>query len=239
MLAKPFDLVLHHAALRGVEGLRDVGVADGRIAAIAPTLPPGTRSEDLGGRLVIPGFVDSHIHLDKSCLLACCGTGDLKEAIRTVSALKQGFTVEDVRQRAQRTLEKAILQGTMHMRTHVEIDPRIGLRSLEAILGLKRDYAFAIDLEICVFPQEGMTNDPGTEELLVEALQQGADLLGGCPYTDSDPAGQIARLFAIAVRFDVDLDFHLDFDLDPGGSHIGEVCRQTVAHGWGGRVAIG
>ena len=239
MLAKPFDLVLHNAALRGVEGLRDVGVAGGRIAAIAPSLPPGTRSEDLGGRLVIPGFVDTHIHLDKSCLLSCCGTGDLKEAIRTVSALKKGFTVEDVRQRAQRTLEKAILQGTTHMRTHVEIDPRIGLRSLEAILGLKRAYAFAIDLEICVFPQEGMTNDPGTEELLVEALQRGADLLGGCPYTDSDPAAQIARLFAIAVRFDVDLDFHLDFDLDPNGSHIGEVCRQTVAHGWGGRVAIG
>jgi cytosine deaminase len=239
MLAKPFDLVLHHAALRGVEGISDVGVVGGRIAAIEPCLPSGAHSEDLGGRLLIPGFVDSHVHLDKSCLLACCGTGDLKDAIRTVSVLKRDFTVEDVRERAGRTLEKAILQGTTHMRTHVEIDPRVGLRSFEAILGLKRDYAWAIDLAICVFPQEGMTNDPGTEDLLIEALEAGADLLGGCPYTDSDPAAQIARLFAIAAAFDVDLDLHLDFDLDTAGGLFGEVCRQTRAHGFGGRVAIG
>lgn len=239
MLARPHDLVLHRAALRGVEGLRDLAISGGRIAAIAPTLPPGVRSEDLGGRLVIPGLVDSHVHLDKSCLLGCCGSGDLREAIRTVAALKRDFTVADVRQRAARTLEKAILQGTTHMRTHVEVDPRVGLRSFEAIRGLQSDYAFAIDLEICVFPQEGMTNDPGTEELLVEALAAGADVLGGCPYTDDDPDGQIARLFAMAGRFDVDLDFHLDFDLDPSWSLFGEVCRQTRAHGYGGRVAIG
>ena len=65
--------------------------------------------------------------------------------------------------------EKAIVQGTARMRTHVEVDPRIGLRSFRAICRLKRDYAWAIDLEICVFPQEGLLNDPGTEELLVAA----------------------------------------------------------------------
>ena len=104
---------------------------------------------------------------------------------------------------------------------------------------LKRDYAWAIDLQICVFPQEGLINDPGTEELLVEACEQGADLIGGCPYTDTDPAAQIARIFDIARRFDLDIDFHLDFDLDPSWMHLDEVCRQTDAHRWGGRVAVG
>ena len=66
-----------------------------------------------------------------------------------------------------------------------------------------------------MFPQEGLTNDPGTEELLIEACEGGADLIGGCPYTDTDPNEQIARIFAIAERFDLDIDFHLDFDLDP------------------------
>ena len=72
---------------------------------------------------------------------------------------------------ARRTLEKAIVQGTTRMRTHVEVDPRIGLTSFAAIRRLKRDYAWAIDLEICVFPQEGLLNDPGTEELLVAACR--------------------------------------------------------------------
>ena len=125
------------------------------------------------------------------------------------------------------------------MRSHVEVDPRAGLRSFEALKTLKRDYAWAIDLTICVFPQEGLTNDPGTEELLVRALQDGADALGGCPYTDTDPHGQIKQLFSLATRFDVDLDFHLDFDLDTSWMHLDEVCRQTKLHGFGGRVAIG
>ena len=73
----------------------------------------------------------------------------------------------------------------MYMRTHVEVDPRVGLRGFNAIRRLKQDYRWAIDLEICVFPQEGLTNDPGTEGLLVEACANGADLIGGCPYTDT------------------------------------------------------
>jgi cytosine deaminase len=104
---------------------------------------------------------------------------------------------------------------------------------------LKDDYSFAIDLQICVFPQEGLINDPGTEELLIEACEKGAGVIGGCPYTDSDPDGHIARIFAIARRFDLDIDFHLDFDLNPRSMSLPEVCRQTEAHGWQGRVAIG
>ena len=70
-----------------------------------------------------------------------------------------------------------------------------------------------------------MLNDPGTEELLIAACEQGADLIGGCPYTDSDPHGQIARIFAIARQFDCDIDFHLDFDIDPSRMDLDEVCR--------------
>jgi cytosine deaminase len=136
-------------------------------------------------------------------------------------------------------MEMAIGKGTMHMRTHVEVDPRVGLRSFEAMKRLRQDFAFALDLSICVFPQEGLTNDPGTEELLEQALVEGADLLGGCPYTDSDPSGQMERLFALAARHDVDLDFHLDFDLDPSWGHLEEICDRTEKAGWGGRVAVG
>jgi cytosine deaminase len=237
-----FDFVLCQARLPGQEKLLvDIGVRDGCIAAITPTLVCDAPEESAGGRVVIPGFVDSHIHLDKSCILDRCDgrEGTLQEAISQVAAAKRGFTEQDVYDRARRTLEKAIVQGTTRMRTHVEVDPRIGLTSFRAIRRLKQDYAWAIDLEICVFPQEGLINDPGAEDLLTAACEQGADLIGGCPYTDSNPHGQIARVFDIARRFDIDIDFHLDFDLDPTWMHLDEVCRQTESHRWGGRVAIG
>ncbi|MET0427619.1 MAG: amidohydrolase family protein, partial [Microvirga sp.] len=159
--------------------------------------------------------------------------------IRAVSAMKRSFTVEDVYARGARVLDRAIVKGTTRMRTHVEVDPRVGLRGFEAVRALKRDYAWALDLSICVFPQEGLTNDPGAEELLVAALEGGADVLGGCPYTDAAPRDQIARIFALAERFDVDLDFHLDFDLDPSWNHLDEVCRRTERHRYHGRVAVG
>jgi cytosine deaminase len=73
----------------------------------------------------------------------------------------------------------------------------------------------------------------------VAACAGGADLVGGCPYTDTHPHEHIARIFAIARRFDLDIDFHLDFDLDPGWMHLDEVCRTTDANRYGGRVAIG
>ncbi|ERI53347.1 amidohydrolase [Pseudomonas sp. EGD-AK9] len=199
------------------------------------------RELDLGGGLVLPGLIETHIHLDKACILERCNlrAGTLAEAIAETSAAKAGFTEADVYQRGARVLELAIAQGTMHMRTHVEIDPQIGLTGFNAVRRLQADYAWAVDLQICVFPQEGLLNNPGTEALLCQALAQGADVLGGCPYTDSDPHGQIRRLFELAVAHDCDLDFHLDFDLDPTGMTLPEVLRCTELHGWGGRVTVG
>lgn len=242
-----FDLIFRQAALTGHADLVDIGVRDGRFAAIAHRIAADAPEVVIGGRAVLPGFVDSHVHLDKACLLGRCGhaqglakgPGGLKGAIAAVAAMKRDFTVEDIVTRGAKVLEMAIAKGTTRMRTHVEVDPRAGLRGFEAVSQLKRDYAWGIDLSICVFPQEGLTNDPGAEELLVEALAQSADLLGGCPYTDSDPDAQITRLFDLAERFDVDLDFHLDFDLDPSWMRLDEVCRQTIKRGWQGRVAIG
>ncbi|MGY4477686.1 amidohydrolase family protein [Bradyrhizobium sp. USDA 3364] len=242
MIAKPaFDLVFRNALTRGSPAAVDIGVADGRIAAIAPQLSCEAIEIDLGGRLALPGFVDTHIHLDKACLLGRCGHdhSGVAEAIRAVAAMKRDFTVEDVYARGAKVIERAIAAGTTRMRTHVEIDPRIGLRGFEAVKALKRDYAWALELALCVFPQEGLTNDPGTDELLVAALNDGAEAIGGCPYVDSDPNAQIARIFDLAQAFDIDVDLHLDFDLDPSWWHMEEVCRQTERRNYHGRVAIG
>jgi cytosine deaminase len=209
--------------------------------AIEPGLAAEGETIDLAGRLVSPGFVETHIHLDKSCILDRCKSerGDLEEAIAEAAKAKAAFTPEDVHSRAVRTLEKAILQGTTHMRTHLEVDPGVGLRGLEGVLPLVKQYAWAIDLEICVFPQEGLLNNPGTDELMVEALERGCRVVGGAPYTDSNPPGQIDRVFELARDYDIDVDMHLDFGPNAEGMDVDHVCKRTREFQYGGRVAIG
>jgi cytosine/creatinine deaminase len=241
-MSSAIDLVLREARIAGSEPrVVDIGIGAGRIVAIEPNLACEAPVQNLDGRLVVPGFVETHIHLDKSCIIDRCTIrqGTLAEAFSETTAAKRGFTEEDIYARASRTLVKAISQGTTRLRTHVEVDPRIGFKGLDAIRRLKQDFAWAADLEICAFPQEGLLNDPGCDELLIAACRNGADLIGGCPYVDSDPHGHIARIFAIAEEFDLDIDFHLDFDLDPSWMHLHEVLRQTERMGWGGRVAVG
>ncbi|HYM03228.1 MAG TPA: amidohydrolase family protein [Stellaceae bacterium] len=236
------DLVIRNARLADrPEALLDIGVEDGRIVALTQQLAAEARAVDAGGRLVSAGLVETHIHLDKTRIIDRCtvSEGTVQEAVAQTAAAKRGFTEEDVYARARRTLENAILNGTMVMRTHVEIDPGIRFRGFDAILKLAKDYAWAIDVEICAFPQEGLTNNPGTEELLAEALRRGAQLLGAVPYIDSDPHGQIDRIFALARAYDVDIDMHLDLGDTPEGMDIEYVCERTAAYRYGGRVAVG
>src|ERR1700677_1410466 len=238
-----FDLVVRNARIAGNEDHTvDIGIHGGRFTAIEAKLPESDGpTQDLAGRLVTPGLVETHIHLDKSCLLGRCNCelGTLDEAIAEVASAKKKFTEQDVYARACNTLEKSIKNGTNRMRTHVEVDPRVGLTSFRALKRLKQDYAWAIDLELCVFPQEGLLDDPGCEDVMLQALKEGADVVGGAPYMDKDSHGQIGRIFDLGRRFGVDIDFHLDFGLDPAHLDLNEVCRLADHHKWGGRVAIG
>jgi cytosine deaminase len=238
----PFDLLLRDGLLP--DGRRtDIGCRDGRIAALgALGDAPAAASHELGGRLVTPGLVDAHVHLDKAFLSARAPSleGTLAEAIRVTGEAKRRFTVEDIRARARQVLDLAVRSGTTAMRGHVEVDPIVGLKGLEAVLPLKAEYAPALDLQLCAFAQEGILQAPGTEALLARALRAGAaDLVGGCPYNDTDPRAHVDTVFRLAREFDVDADFHADFFDEPEHLHVRYICEQTVRHGWQGRVAVG
>jgi cytosine deaminase len=125
------------------------------------------------------------------------------------------------------------------MRTFVEVDPRAGHRSFDALLRLARDYAWAIDIQLCAFAQEGITNEPETAAMLAQALEKGAQLVGGCPYTDPDPEAHVEAIFELARRYDVDVDFHADFDLDPERSILPKIASEAMRHGYQGRVTVG
>ena len=235
------DLVLKNARIAGreTEGPTNVTIKDGRIAAVGRDAPAARETIDLGGALLSPGFVESHIHLDKSRVFdrAQLVTGKVPEAFKEVLRLKAGFTPEDVRTRAVATLERSILNGVTHMRTHLETDPTVGLRSLDAVLPLIEEYRWAIDIEICIFPEEGLLDLPGTEELLREGLKRGCRVIGAAPEADRNARGQIDRIFEIAREFDVDIDMHLDFGETGDDMLIEYVCDKADEFRFGGRVS--
>ena len=236
------DLVLRGAQLPDRHGPVDIVIQDGVIADLGTAGGMLARETiDLAGRVVTPGLVEAHIHLDKALLddRIVATTGTLAEAIRVTSEAKRAFTVDDIRARARRALDLAVRAGTTAMRTHVEVDPIVGLAGMEAVLPLRDEYRGALDLQVCAFAQEGIVKAPGTEGLLRRALTMGADLVGGCPYNDTDGAEHVRIIFALASAFGVDADFHVDFADEPEHLHIRNVAAQTVRTGWRGRVVVG
>lgn len=237
------DVVIRNLRVAGrmSEALLDIGIDDGRIVAVEPGLVADASIYDAKGCLACPGLVETHIHLDKSRIIDRCAPQDRRtlSPILGITPLKKGMSIDDVRTRAQRTIEQCVLHGTTRMRTQVEVDPDIGMRGFDAVHSLIADYRWAIDIEICIFPQEGLTNRPGTDELLVEGLRRGAKVIGGAPRYDTDSARQIERVFELARQFDVDVDMHLDVGNTYDNMHIHLVRQLTEKYKRGGRVVVG
>lgn len=237
------DLIIRNARLASAPDATptDIGIAGGSIVALQPGLVADAPVYDAGGCLTCAGLIETHIHLDKSRIIDRCTpeVGRQPAAMERVAAVKQTFTEQDVYDRAGRTLEGCIKFGTTRMRTHVELDAGVELRSFDAIERLRQDYAWAIDLELCVFPQEGLTNNPDSDRLLVAALKRGAKVIGAAPNYDPDKAGHVRRIFDLAREYDVDIDMHLDSGNSPADMDIHLVCELTEAYGLGGRVAVG
>ncbi|HTO11031.1 MAG TPA: amidohydrolase family protein [Candidatus Binatia bacterium] len=240
-MSETVDLLLRGARLPDRQNLADIAITGDRIVAVDPVARPARETVELGGRLVTPGLVEAHIHLDKALLTdrVTVTAGTLEEAIRVTGQVKRTFTAEDITSRARQVLDLAVRAGTTAMRSHVEVDPIVGLTGIEAMLALRQEYAPALDLQLCAFAQEGILKAPGTEGLLRRALTMGADLVGGCPYNDSDGIEHIRIVFGLATAFGVDADFHVDFADEPEHLHVREIAAQTVRAGWQGRVTVG
>jgi cytosine deaminase len=238
------DLVIHNARLpdSADDRLVDIGFAGSRIAAIEPRIEADAPAYDAEGCLCCGGLIETHIHLDKSRIVDRCTPEPSRhqpDHMRRVQAVKATFTIEDIYRRAKETLEGCIKHGATRVRTHAEIDAPVGVKSVEALLVLAREYAWAVDLEICVFAQEGLTTAPAADAALVKGLEMGARVIGAAPNYDVDHAGQINRVFELARRFDVDIDMHIDSGHDPASLDTHLVADLTERFRLGGRVAMG
>ncbi|GCF93770.1 N-acyl-D-amino-acid deacylase [Enterococcus florum] len=236
------DLLIKQARLNDGEDLQDVAVEKGRITQIAPVIEGDAKEViEAAGRVLIPGLVESHIHLDKALIAdrEPNKSGTLKEAIEVTAKLKPTFTEEDVYQRAKQALEMIIRRGATTVRTHSEFDPAQGFTGFNMIMKLKEEYKDRIDMQVVAFPQEGIFKAPGTEKMMYEAMDMGADVVGGIPYNDAPANDHIDLIFEIAKKYDKDIDLHQDFADEADDTSIEYLCKKTIQEGYEGRVSVG
>ena len=236
------DLIVRKARLADDKPLMDVGVSDGKFAAIEPHLPDGGAKEIFAeGRVLIPGLVEGHLHLEKALIKDRMPnrSGTLQEAIAVTGKLKPTFSAEDIYERARTALTWLVRNGSTHLRAESEFDPSQGFVGFEVTLALKQEFKHCLDIQICAFPQEGIFKVPGTEQMMHQALRSGADVCGGIPYNDTDPHQHIDLLFRLAKEYGVSLDVHQDFADDADAMSIEYLARKTIQEGYEGRVVVG
>jgi cytosine/adenosine deaminase-related metal-dependent hydrolase len=221
----------------------DVLVRDGRIAAIGAGATGGDATFDAGGRLMIPGLVEAHTHLDKSFW----GMGwhkhtagpALIDKIETERRNRREFGIEPDRQ-SGRLVAQMVKLGTTHIRSHVDVDTEVGLAGIKGVMAMRERLKDVIDVEIVAFAQSGMLIRPGTLELLDQAMAMGADVVGGLdPCTlDRDPKGHLDAIFGLAETYGRPLDIHLHERGEVGAFSMELIIERTRALGMQGKVAI-
>lgn len=224
-----------------------IEVERGRIANLLPAageLATRPDAHDLGGALVLPPLVDGHIHLDKTLLglpwVPNQATGnrvaDRIEAERKVRAAR---TVPEAETGAN-LVRQVMASGTLHMRSHVDIDNQLGLRNLHEILKVRERFRDLVTIQIVAFPQSGILRSPGTADLLDAAVTEGADLLGGLDPLgiDGDLDGHLGAVFSIAERRGVGVDIHLHDSGESGIIQLRAIAQRTEAAGLQGRVTV-
>lgn len=224
------DLIFHNAKSLHVPDNMDIGVTDGQITYIKATgslMPAAKQVIEADGRVVLPGLNESHIHLEKAYLLNKMehDAHSLKEAIQMTAELKKLFTIEDMKTRASRVIEKSIQSGVTTIRAQVEVDDILGLSAMNTILSLKEQYQDKITIQIVAFPQEGIFIQKQGTVLMDEAMKMGADAVGGIPYNDRDQAEHLNFVFTLAEKYGKPIDLHIDDSDNPNDLSILDIIK--------------
>ena len=217
---------------------------DGRITALMPSIPPGAaeRVIDLHGKLVTPGLVDAHQHLDKSRTrrLVANPAGTLEGASAAYRTFAERATREDIIARAERTLDICLAHGTVAIRNHTNIESQSGLRAFEAMVELRERRRDRITLQVVAHLTSDAPRNLGAARAWLEAaIAAGADAIGGVPQYADQPLAFLDLLFEFAERSGLPLDMHVDEHLDCGRLLFDAVIERTRAHGMQGRVTAG
>ena len=238
----PYDLIIRHARLHRRPDLVDIAVQDGQFARIATAISDSAAREiDAGGRLVSPPFIDAHVHLDAVLTVGqprYNASGTLLEGIQIWSERKPSLTREDVKRRVLEEIRWEVAQGTLHIRSHVDVcDPN--LTALKALIEVREEVRDLCDLQLVAFPQDGILSFPNGRELMRQAMELGCDVVGGIPHyewTRDMGVEDVHYAFALAKEFNRDIDCHIDETDDPHSRFTEVMAADTLQQGWQGRV---
>src|SRR6184192_4652254 len=199
---------------------------------------------DCAGKLLLPTFIDAHVHLDKVLIRDELREhdGTLAGAIGAIHERKRRYTAEDVRARARAVIEESVRLGTTRLRSHVDVDTIGGLTPLEGVMAAAADCSDIAEVRTVAFPQEGLLRDPGALDLMEAALEMGADVVGGMPHWEPNEAAQrehVRLCFELAQRFDRDVDMHVDETDDGNVRTLEMVADEALLRGFTGRVCAG
>ena len=238
------DTIIRQARLRGREGTWDIGIAGDRIAAVSEHLPEEATTEvDAAGNLIMPTYVNGHIHLDKCFLQEKMRPNKdytFGECLELTWEHKANYTTEDILERAGRAIKEGVLNGTTVFRAFADVDSIGKLRGLDGLLALREQWRGVVHIEVVAFPQEGIIRDPGTAELMEEAMRLGADVVGGLPWfemLDEDARSHIDFCFELAKRYDKDIHMLVDDTDNPLSRSLEYLAVATLREGYQGRVS--
>ncbi|EGQ7994589.1 cytosine deaminase [Vibrio vulnificus] len=229
-------LLIKNVTLKGQEGLQQILIEDGKFTRIEDNNVELNYTGDVldaeGGMAVAP-FCEPHIHLDTTQTAGEPSwniSGTLFEGIERWAERKETLSIEDVKSRAKQTLKWQIANGVQHVRTHVDVsDPT--LIALKAMVEVREEMKEWVDIQIVAFPQEGILSYPNGKELLEEAVQLGADVIGAIPHFEFTREYGIESLhyvFELAQKYDRLIDVHCD-EIDDEQSRFVETLA-ALAH---------
>jgi cytosine/creatinine deaminase len=239
-----FDLIVRRGKLLGRPGYWDIAISGEEIAAIEPRIDAsGVTEIDAAENLVAPTYVNGHVHLDK------CNLGDVmrpnltnsfQECLEITWEHKRNYTVEDIVARASAAVEDGVLNGTTVFRVFADVDSIGGLKPIEGVLALKKKWEGIVRIETVSFPQEAIIRDPGTLDLMEEAMEMGADVVGGLPwheYLDEDARSHIDLCFQLAKKYDKDIHMLVDDTDNPQSRSLEYLAVKTIREDYQGRVS--
>ena len=241
-----YDWILKNVRLDDEKPLVDIAIENGKIVDIRSGIK-GDCEVDIGGDVVVPTFIESHIHMEKALLerVRPNKEGTLAGAIKTTGELKKGFQLEEVYQRSKKVLDMLLRHGTTIVRAQPDTDPLARLVGFDAMMRLKKEYKDFVDLTVFAFAQEGIIKEPTALGFLEEALKKGADGVAGCPYNENDYEGtkqHVDAIFELGKKYNKDVAFHADFGdnvEDKRYRSIDYIIEKTLENGYQGRVSVG
>jgi cytosine deaminase len=248
------DVSIHRAwldsasAAGGYAGPVDIGIFGGKIVAVsAAEIPPAGVAIQAQGQLAVPPFFEPHFHLDNPLLWPAepdsdliNRSGTLFEAIDIYARIKKERRLADLVEKASQAVRQSLAHGVLWFRSHVDIDPESGLRMLHGVVAVKRKFSGIVDIGVIAFPQLGLARSPETVDLMYQAMENGADLVGGIPHIEKDlddAAKQIEIIFDIAKKYHAGIDMHVDEIDDPYWRSLELLAEKTIAENYQGKVS--